>query len=91
MTTPTPYAIDLPLSADPEFSEPVLLRFGGGVRAVRTARQAYEALHHEWPATRAKWYHAATRACSSAMEGRTGIHVARRIFVEAARESRLQA
>jgi len=77
------------VTPDTAFAEPVTITFPAGAREVRDAHQAYEALHNGWPDTRAKWYYAAVRACSSAMEGRTGVHVARRIFVEAARESRL--
>lgn len=51
--------------------------------------EAREALLATWPQTRGKWYHAAGRACSAAMEGRASVHVARRIFLEAAQESRL--
>jgi len=78
------------VNVDLNFTEPVRLETAGGfVREVRSAHEAFDALHAGWPETRAKWYHAALRACSSAIEGRTGVHVARRIFVEAARESRL--
>lgn len=66
-----------------------MMKSSGRVHEVRDARQAYDALNGEWPQTRAKWYYAAKRACSSAMEGRTGPQVARRIFLEAVKESRL--
>lgn len=74
------------------FHEPVKLRLGGArVAEISTAEEASAALHGEWPPTRGKWYYAASRACSAAMEGRTSPHVARRIFMEAVQESRLDA
>lgn len=72
------------------FHEPVHLKFAeGGHAVIRTPGEAREALLATWPQTRGKWYHAAGRACSAAMEGRASVHVARRIFLEAAQESRL--
>ncbi|MEO3998920.1 DUF982 domain-containing protein [Mesorhizobium sp. CAU 1732] len=73
------------------FHEPVLLRGNGGVTSIRTAVEASEALQLQWPEARGKWYHAANRACASAAEGRTSPHVARRIFLQAAEESRVRA
>ena len=76
---------------DSTFQEPVLLRFGAGVRAVSSAEEASETLAASWPSSRGKWYHAARRACASASEGRTPANVARGVFLLAAEESRLNS
>jgi hypothetical protein len=76
---------------DSSFQEPVMLHFQAGVTAVSNAQEASEALVRVWPSSRGKWYHAARRACASATEGRTSPHVARRIFVQAAEESRISS
>lgn len=77
------------MTFDTTFHEPVLLTGVNGVTAVRTAHEASEALKGAWPAARGKWYYAASRACASAVEGRTSPHIARRIFIQAAEESRV--
>ena len=77
------------MSADSRFAEPVRIVTATGITEVHGPHQAWQVLNSGWPESRAKWYHAANRACRSAMEGQTGVHVARRIFVEAAREARL--
>lgn len=79
------------MRSNQSFAEPVRLVSSDRILEIRNPEEAYRTLNGEWPDTRAKWYYAAVRACSSAMEGRTGVHVARRIFVEAARESRLHS
>lgn len=80
------------MSTSQEFHEPVRLRIpGSAIAEIRTAAEASELLRSTWPETRGKWYYAAGRACADAMRGRTSIHVARRIFVEAVQESRLDA
>lgn len=74
------------------FHQPVLLRFRDrSITEIRSAREAHDALRSTWPDTRGKWYYAADRACVSALEGKTSVHIARRIFVEAVQESRLDA
>jgi hypothetical protein len=74
------------------FHEPVLLKSAlRGLDEVRTADQARDLLRNDWPETRGKWYHAANRACSAAVDGKASVHIARRIFVHAVEESRLQA
>ena len=77
-------------AGDARFHPPVLLNSSAlGVAEVGSVLEAREVLHGNWPPTRGKWFYAASRACRAAVEGRTSVHVARRIFVEAARESRL--
>jgi hypothetical protein len=77
---------------DLKFHEPVLLRSGHtGISAISTLAQARDLLRDGWPETRGKWYHAASRACADAVDGRSSVHIARRIFVYAVEESRLQA
>ena len=71
------------------FHEPVLLHGDAGVTQVRDAHEAVAMLKGRWPEARGKWYHAASRACVSAAEGRTCPHVARRIFLQAVEESRV--
>ncbi len=77
--------------SDFHFSEPVILRTGGNVVEVCDALQATRALTEAWPETRGKWYHAANRACRSAVKGETSALHARRMFKEAVDESRLGA
>ncbi len=74
---------------DSRFHEPVVLRRQAGTTTVSSASEASAVLVAEWPNSRGKWYHAARRACASATEGRTSPHIARRIFLQAAEESRL--
>lgn len=74
------------------FHEPVLLRSGNtGIAAISTLAEARDLLQNAWPDTRGKWYYAANRACADAVDGRASVHIARRIFVYAVEESRLQA
>ena len=54
------------MRSDTAFAEPVTIHFPAGAREVLDAHQAYRMLHDGWPDTRAKWYYAAVRACSSA-------------------------
>jgi len=75
---------------DCNFAEPVVLKIGPGLTTVSSAQEASETLIGRWPEARGKWYHAARRACASAVEGRTSPHIARRIFLQAAEESRVQ-
>lgn len=75
--------------ADTTFKEPVVLSFPAGSTTVSSAEEARDALLGAWPNSRGKWYHAARRACASAAEGRTAPHVARRVFIQAAQESRI--
>lgn len=79
------------MTNEANFSEPVLLRNGGQITEIRNAIEACAALQTNWPEARGKWYYAASRACSSVAEGRTSPHVARRIFLQAAEESRVRA
>ncbi|MCV0395281.1 MAG: DUF982 domain-containing protein [Rhizobiaceae bacterium] len=80
------------VAANQAFHEPVRLRReGNGISEVRTPLEAAMALSKAWPPTRGKWYWAASRACADAVEGRTSVQVARRIFVQAVQESRLDA
>ena len=74
---------------DTTFHEPVVLRFPAGNTTVSSAEEASDALLGAWPNSRGKWYHAARRACASATEGRTSPHIARRVFLQAAQESRI--
>lgn len=73
------------------FHEPIWLCGDAGEQEILSADQAYEVLTQRWPETRGKWYHAATRACRSASAGQTSPHIARRMFMQAADESRLAA
>lgn len=74
-----------------DFHEPVVIRIGGTtLTPVRNPVEASKALNEAWPDTRGKWYYAANRACRAAAEGRTSVHIARRIFLQAAEESRIQ-
>ncbi|WP_047144626.1 DUF982 domain-containing protein [Aquamicrobium sp. LC103] len=77
------------MSNNTDFHEPVRLRAEFGVTEVRSAVEASAALRGAWPETRGKWYYAASRACSAAMEGRAPAHAARHTFIRAAQESRL--
>lgn len=77
--------------ADVQFPEPVVLRSGGRVLEIRDVTQAAKTLAEAWPATRGKWYHAANRACRSAVKGETSPQLARSMFVQAVDESRLGA
>ena len=80
------------MSTSLEFHEPVRLQIpGAAIAEIKTAAEASELLLNTWPDTRGKWYWAAGRACADAMRGRTSVHVARRIFLEAVQESRLNA
>jgi len=74
---------------DTRFDQPVRLKQGEQIELVSDASQASHLLLRSWPATRGKWYHAATRACARASEGKTLPHVARSVFEKAAQESRL--
>jgi hypothetical protein len=80
------------VKAELAFHEPVLLRSGHtGIAAISTLAEARDLLQNAWPDTRGKWYYAANRACADAVDGRASVHIARRIFVYAVEESRLQA
>ncbi|MGQ2907680.1 MAG: DUF982 domain-containing protein [Aliihoeflea sp.] len=74
-----------------QFPEPVVLRTGDRVLEIRDAMQAAQTLAEAWPATRGKWYHAANRACRSAVRGETSPQLARNMFAQAVDESRLGA
>jgi len=73
------------------FHEPIRFVPGalGPVVEIRTTGEAAVALDSAWPDTRGKWYFAARRACRAAQEGKTSVHIARRILIYAAEESRL--
>lgn len=80
------------MSVEQMFYEPVVLKAGNGETAeIRTLDQARDLLRDGWPETRGKWYYAANRACDDAANGRTSVHIARRIFAYAVEESRLSA
>lgn len=72
-----------------QFHEPVVLRTGDRLLEVRDALQAARTLESAWPDTRGKWYHAANRACRSAVKGETSAQMARNLFMQAVDESRL--
>lgn len=74
-----------------DFHEPINLFGASGEMRIASADEAYAALTGDWPASRGKWYHAATRACRSASAGETSPHVARRVFIQAAGEALLSA
>lgn len=76
------------MSTEIRFDQPIHLGGADGV-VIRDAAEASAMLRTSWPETRGKWYHAANRACSSAIEGRTPAHVARGMFLKASEESRL--
>lgn len=77
--------------SDFQFDEPVVLKTGGHVLEIRDAVQAARTLSDGWPETRGKWYHAASRACKSAMKGETAPIRAQLMFKQAVEESRLSA
>lgn len=77
--------------SDTNFHEPIRLIGDAGEQQIASATEAYAKLTRDWPATRGKWYHAATRACRSASAGQSSPHIARRMFLNAASESRLAA
>lgn len=76
---------------DVQFNEPVVLKTGGHLLEIRDALQAARTLSDGWPETRGKWYHAASRACRSAVKGETSPILAQRMFKQAVDESRLGA
>ena len=80
------------MSVDQSFHEPVLVKSGAtGISEIRTLAEALDMLRQGWPDSRGKWYFAADRICAEAADGRASVHIARRIFVYAAQESRLNA
>ncbi|MEO3387431.1 DUF982 domain-containing protein [Mesorhizobium sp. CAU 1741] len=72
-----------------EFHQPIHVVGDAGDLQISTAGEAYAVLTEKWPPSRGKWYHAAARACRSASNGESSPHIARRMFLHAASEARI--
>lgn len=58
-------------------------------RTVKTARQAQNMLHRNWPASRGSRYRAAEQACEEVVHGDAAPRKARQAFIAAAIEAHL--
>jgi hypothetical protein len=69
------------------FETPVTVKaVGGGVRQLRTAREASDYLMNGWPGKKTPKYRDALQACHDAIAGNKPAMTARRAFIAAARE-----
>jgi hypothetical protein len=70
-------------------SVPISVGIVGDIQHVLSARQAVNLLNGNWREQGSTKHRAALRECLGAMNGDTSAGVARRAFVEAAREARV--
>lgn len=76
---------------DKPFKSSVIVEPGrlGRLREVRSILEAFRVLRGRWPEVRGKKYYYALKALEKAIKGEAPVYMARRAFVEAAKEARV--